>query len=227
MPVRITAADKLLVASLDVGGSDRSPFSAEELVVGAWKRFPDAFGLRGILDDDGVPLYPDSNRVFAEIMGSKPLRKNGLLRKVGDKRYQITEAGLRRARALAGQEYEATSRRSLSRSLQDSLKRLVMSKAAEKRRTGRNIDLTFHDACGYWGITPRSSAMDLEAKLAHVFAVLREAAEYAGAASVDLGKGLTVTTDEISDLQALHEDLQDRFRDELIAIRRRTDERRV
>ena len=226
MAIRLTVADRILLAALDLGGANRESFTAEELVVAAWRHFPEAFGLRGILDDGGVPLHPDSNRVFAEIMGSKPLRKNGLLEKVGDKRYQLTEAGLQRSSALSGQTYEARSRRSLGRPLQDGLRRLVTSRAAEKSRSARSDDLTFHDACGFWGITPRSSANALAARLAETESILAAAKSYAGGGSVDLGKRKQVDADEIGRLVRLNTLLQDRYSTELSAIRQRTDERR-
>ena len=90
-PLSIT--EKLLLSALDLEENGRCPFSAEDLVVSAWKKFPDAFGLAGYRDTNSQLCYPDSYRVFAEIMGSKPIRKRGLLRKVGTKMYQLTEAG--------------------------------------------------------------------------------------------------------------------------------------
>lgn len=225
--MKLTVADRLLISALDLGGPERSSFTAEELVVSAWQHFPESFGLRGILDDDGIPLHPDSNRVFAEIMGSKPLRKNGLLDKVGDKRYQLTEAGLQRARVIAGKKHETGSRRSLSRPLQDAIRRLATSRAREKQVDTRLEAVTFHDAASFWGITPRSSANSLEARLAETNAVLTEATDYAGTGSIDLGSGREVSSAVISDLVTLHEYLQDRFSSELSAIRQRTDERKV
>ena len=90
---KLSIADKLLIAALDIEKAGKKEFSAEDLVVSAWKKFPDAFGLQGYLDENGKSIYPNSNRVYAEIMGSKPLRKRGLFQKVGNKMYKLTEAG--------------------------------------------------------------------------------------------------------------------------------------
>src|SRR3989337_1721776 len=98
----LSISEKLLLAAYSLEEDGRRPFSAEELVVSAWRKFPDAFGLAGHRDDDGRLSYPDSNRVFAEIMGSKPIRKRGLLTKVGSKMYQLTEVGREHARLLLG-----------------------------------------------------------------------------------------------------------------------------
>src|SRR4030042_287505 len=94
--------NKLLVAAYALEAEGRLRFSAEDLVVIAWKMYPEAFGLAGYNDNQGRPIYPNSNRVYAEIMGSKPLRKNGWLRKVGSKIYQLTEAGRSKARLVSG-----------------------------------------------------------------------------------------------------------------------------
>ena len=72
-----------MIAAIDLEESGKRPFTAEDFVVNAWKNFPDAFGLSGHLDESGNRKYPDSNRVYAETMGSKPIRKKGFLEKVG------------------------------------------------------------------------------------------------------------------------------------------------
>ena len=94
--------EKLLLSAYELELDGKKPFTAEDLVVSSWQNFPDAFGLQGYRDSEGNLLHPDSNRVFAEIMGSKPIRKRGLLIKVGVKQYQLTEAGEELARLLKG-----------------------------------------------------------------------------------------------------------------------------
>src|SRR5688500_7047042 len=82
----------------------RTPFSAEELVVEAWRRFPDAFGF--IADGES---FPDSHRVAMEIMGSKPLSKLGYLERVGSKLYRLSTAGTHAARRLGDDKAGETS----------------------------------------------------------------------------------------------------------------------
>jgi hypothetical protein len=221
----LTVADRLLISALALEGDEESSFTAEQLVVSAWKRFPESFGLRGILDAEGSPRYPDSNRVFAEIMGSKPLRKNGYMEKVGDKTYRLTHAGRQRAMVLAGRDDDSLARRSLSRGLQDSLRRLSRTRAVEKYGSGRQMEITFLDACGYWGISPRSSAMDLEAKLAGTAAVIGEVSDYAQGNPVQITRSEVITSEDIQRLAEVHDFLQERFVAELMVIRARTDER--
>ena len=93
----LTVHEKLLLAAADLDAEGKPRFSAEDLVVAAWRRDPEAFGLAGYPDEEtGRPRFPNSNRVFAEIMGSKPIRKQGLLMKAGTKMFAITEAGRQR-----------------------------------------------------------------------------------------------------------------------------------
>lgn len=223
----LTVAEKLLAAALSLDAGERRSFTAEQLVVAAWEHYPDAFGLRGILDEDGTPRHPDSNRVFAEIMGNKPLRRDGYLDKVGKKTYQLTEAGRLRAAAVRGVQPDEGPRRALSRNLQNDLRRVYRSRAAAKCRDGHPENTTFNDACGFWGISPRSSANDLKAKLAHTGAVIEAARDFAAAGAVllDPSTGLAITGDDLDSLETLSRDLETRFHAELAVIRRRVDER--
>lgn len=223
----LSIADKLLLAAYDLEESGHRPFSAEDLVVAAWRKFPDAFGLAGYRDADGTLLYPDSNRVFAEIMGTKPMRSRGLLAKVGNKMYQLTEAGREYVRLLAsrsGAPY--IERAGLAREVQSELKRLLVSRANEKYRSGRLADLTFPDACAFWRISPRSSAIELQGRLANFSAVLTTAktAIQRQALTFEHG-GQTFSVQDLDGLLHLHGHLLERFQTEIAVIQKRTDER--
>ena len=170
---KLSVYDKLLIAAFGLSLDGRSPFSAEDLVVAAWKMFPNTFGLSGHHDADGRPLYPDSNRVFAEIMGSKPIRKRGFLVKVAQKMYDITQMGrdvasqLEASRGISGRKEDRAARVRLSRDVLAELRRLLGSRAVQKVDNAQIDALTFHDACLFWGITPQSSAIELDGKLAN------------------------------------------------------------
>lgn len=126
----LSVSDKLLVAACRL--EERVPlFSAEDLVVAAWEYYPDTFGLRGHPSSSGKALYPDSNRVFAEIMGSKPLRARGLLEKTGSKTYRLTGAGRQRARTLAAIPVTNSAvRATWDRRMLDEFRKLRVSRAA-------------------------------------------------------------------------------------------------
>ena len=108
-------------------------------------------------------MYPDSNRVFAEIMGTKPARKNGWIEKTGDKRYRLSEAGRQKVGELSGKT--STRKAGLDRTTILRVQRLLGSRAVSKYRTGRESEITFLDACSLWGITPRSNLKELTVRL--------------------------------------------------------------
>ena len=224
-PLRIP--EKLLLAAYNLEESGHRPFTAEDLVVMAWQKFPDAFGLRGYCNDKGRLSFPDSNRVFAEIMGSKPIRKRGLLVKVGQKMYQLTEAGREHARLLLGRlSRSPIEKAGLDREVQQGLKRLFTSKATEKHKNNRLDDLTFHDACAFWGISPRSSAIQLEGRIANFIGIIEAARKAAQEKAVTFEHGgQAYSGNDLDNLLEVHRELLKRFHSEIGVIQKRTDER--
>ncbi len=224
---KLTVPEKLLLAASELEEKGFRPFSAEQLVVSAWQKFPDTFGLAGYRGVNGELSYPDSNRVFAEIMGSKPIRKRGMLEKVGSKMYQVTEAGHQHAQSLLFQsERLSIQKASLPREVARELKRLFGSKAVEKIKSNRNDDLTFYDACAFWRISPRSSAIELEGRLANLERVIESALKIVRrkSASFEHG-GHAFGRSDLDVLLDVHRKLQEKFHEELRIIRKRTDER--
>ena len=230
MPLRLSIADKLLIAAFEIEESGSGQFSAEDLVVSAWKKFPDAFGLQGYLDSEGRPIYPNSNRVYAEIMGSKPLRKQGLFQKVGNKMYRLTEAGRNRARLVANsKEHGAPEKWALAREKVDQIRRLFESKTAQKFRAGELEDISFFDACGFWGISSRSGAKDLWSRFADIESIIEEAKKALGSRhSVSSKHGsVPYTAEDIENLCRMHKILQQRFEKDIELIEKRKDERKI
>lgn len=227
---RLSVADKLVLAASDLDREGRRRFSAEDLVVAAWRRFPDVFGLAGYRDDSGRLAYPDSNRVFAEIMGSKPIRQRGFLTKVGNKMYQLTDAGREYARALSETSGEIpVTKAGLARPTLEAIKKLLGSKAVEKIKNKRVDDVTFYDACAFWGISPMSSAIELEGQVANlkeIVASAREAIRQHRVATFSHG-GSSFGASDLDTLLEVNQFLQSKFATELDVIRRRTDERKV
>jgi hypothetical protein len=91
----LTLPEMILLAAYKLEQQGHSPFSAEDLIVAAWKEFPNAFGLRGYADQ-----YPDANRVLSAIMGERGLAKRGWLAKVGQKLYSVSREGQRIAKRI-------------------------------------------------------------------------------------------------------------------------------
>jgi hypothetical protein len=224
--LKLSVVDKLVRAALDLERAGHRPFTAEDLVVSAWKAYPDTFGLPGHTGQRGERLYPDSNRVFAEIMGSKPIRQKGWLMKVGNKLYQLTEAGRQHGASLSGSESTGAEKIALGRERREEIERLLRSKAAEKFRNGGADEITFHDACGFWKISAGSAAIEFTGRFNNIQSLL-EAAKQAA-----LGKdftfrhgGVSLTLSDLSGLQDLNDFMRERFRLEIGVILRRTDQR--
>lgn len=225
---RVTVPEKLLIAALEVRKRSAT-FTAEDLIVEAWRRYPDTFGLSGYSD-----RYPDSNRVLTNIMGTKGMRGKGWLRKVGEKQYRLTSTGLSDGETLlrgvtqATGESSAYLRAELDRQTTAALQRLLSTGAARKALEARSETISFHDACGFWDITARSNANTLNVRLADTHVLLDRAM---GALSgKDESEGLKlssgfVTKAQIMSLRNLHNEMLSRFKNETDIIRRRTDER--
>lgn len=227
----LTVPEKLLLGALKA--REISPtFSAELLVVQAWRLFPDTFGLAGFSQQ-----YPDSNRVLTNIMGTKGMRGKGWLRKVGEKQYRLSSSGLSEATRLL--EREATDsasserphqalRAELDRQVTQSLERILNTPAAQRALNGEDGLITFHDACGFWDITVRSNANTLLARLRDQETLLKTALQAVNSPDGEHSLKLRfqdVTGEEIAELLSLHHRLQESFRTELDIIRKRTDER--
>ncbi len=220
---KLTVVDRIVLAAADIDSSGKS-FTAEDLIVAAWKRFPEQFGLQGF-----AHLYPDSNRVLTKIMGSEsPLRKGGLLRKVGTKRYKLTDAGREAARRLSSSETGGDGRlSSLSRSAVGIIKQMLTSSAYA--RHVRAERLTFGDVCGFWNISPRSNAFQLASRVQEAATALDLAIRFASDAggTTSLPGDVRVRLKDLEELRELAQKIERDFATELSVIRSRQDERKA
>lgn len=224
---KYTLAEKLLLAAIRLREREKT-FSAEDLVVQAWEAYPDSFGLSGYSNK-----YPDSNRIFTKIMGSRGLRGKGWIKKVGQKQYQVTSKGIKEAAEIAREKGEANSqekllRAELRRNAGVALERVLDSKASDKVLGKRKGDVSFYDACGFWDITARSNAKTLNVRLEETEILLEECLRLLDNSEGSSGLKLSHHAVSESDLKALlqaHKDMQKKFKDELAILRKRTDER--
>jgi|SRR5579864_4314683 len=219
----LSVADKLVIAAAALD-EQTGAFTAEDLVVEAWQQFPETFGLRGHLDDSNQPRFPDSNRVFAEIMGNHTVRKNGWIEKVGNKRYRLSDVGRQRAYEVTGRS--STRKMVLDRAATDRVRKLLNSRAMLKRRENREESITFLDACSLWGINPRSNLKELVQKFADFDRLLDVVEQAVGDREFVLRHGETpYTAVDVTDLRNLSEALRTRFSGEIATIRERRTER--
>jgi hypothetical protein len=219
-----TVPEMILLAAWDLEQQGQSPFSAEALIVTSWQKFPRAFGLKGYADQ-----YPDSNKVLASIMGTKGLTRRSLLVKMGQKLYALTREGRTVVVGLLDEDAgaaepppPAAESVKVSREQEKFLLGLLGSTAVQKHDEGRRNELTFADACRFWGITENMYGDALDGRLDRVQSSLMALARSMGKASADLSNGRSVSPDEINRLCQVHAYLEDRFARHLTLLRNRS-----
>lgn len=215
-----TFPEKILLAANQLEQEGQSPFSAEALIVASWQKFPKTFGLKGYTE-----LYPDSNKVLSSIMGEKGLARRGWLVKMGQKLYSLSREGrLVVHRILEGGEAPSpTSTNKLTREHDRLLLGLLNSPAVEKYLENRKQELTFADACRFWGITDTMHGEALDARMNRMRLQLADFERLVGMSGIDLSNGRNVSLDDIAQLNAVNEYLQERFARHLTLLRTRVE----
>ncbi|MBL8794159.1 MAG: hypothetical protein JNM56_09655 [Planctomycetia bacterium] len=216
-----TVSEKILLAAFDLEEEGQSPFSAEALIVKSWQKFPKAFGLKGYADQ-----YPDSNKVLTSIMGEKGLTRRGWLSKMGQKLYTLTREGRQMVRKLGHEEVAAAApverANKPSRDQEKFLLGLLGSPAVEKYQQGLKLELTFADACKFWGISENLRGEALDARMDRLRAGLTEMDRLVGSGGgVDLSNGRNIGKDEMKQIHKVDEYLSERFGRHLSLLRNR------
>jgi hypothetical protein len=213
-----TVPEKILLAAHQLEEQGQSPFSAEALIVASWQKFPRTFGLKGYTDQ-----YPDSNKVLSSIMGERGLTRRGWLAKMGQKLYALTREGQQVVLRLqeGGEPPPVAAPVHMPRDLEKQLLTLFSSYAATKFEEGLKEELTFADACRFWGITENLHGEALTARLDRTRALLGDVERMVGAGSAELSNGRSVSKDDLNLLMAVHEYLAERFQRHLSLLRSR------
>jgi hypothetical protein len=214
-----TVPEKILLAAYELEEQGQSPFSAEALIVASWQKFPRTFGLKGYADQ-----YPDSNKVLTSIMGEKGLTRRGWLAKMGQKLYSLTREGRVVVRRLLHDgEPLATEAPSpkLSRDQEKFLLGLLSTPAVEKFQEGLKLELTFADACKFWGIAENQHGEAIDARLNRLRAGLAEVEHLLGSGGADLSTGRNVSAGDIALIHRVDDYLKDRFGRHLSLLRSR------
>ena len=211
--VEMTVPQKILLAASRLEDKGDTPFSAEALIVGSWQANPRTFGLKGVAE-----LYPDSNRVLACIMGEKGLARRGWLLKVGKKLYSLSRQGRDEvARLLDGGAAPAPKRRSLparvkvSRGLEERLVALFTATAVRRFKEGLKREISFRDACRFWGLTEEMRGEAVDEALNKVPATLTEVEKLFIGETVELSNGQIVSETDLKSITAVHDFLADQF----------------
>jgi hypothetical protein len=213
-----TVPEKILLAALDLEEQGQSPFSAEALIVAAWQKFPQAFGLKGYAE-----LYPDSNKVLSSIMGVRGLAGRGWLAKVGQKLYVLSREGRQLVRRLLndGSAVPQDPAVKLSRDQEKLLGGLWASTAFEKFGEGRKVEITFSEACAFWGVNESMRGDAVKARLDHLRAELAGLERLLTIGDSTLSNGRSVALADVNRLHDIDVYLLERFSRHLSLLRSR------
>jgi DNA-binding PadR family transcriptional regulator len=212
-----TASEKILLAADHLDKQGRSPFTAETLIVTAWRQYPETFGLRGYIDQ-----HPDSNKVLASLMGEKGLARRGWLVKMGKKEYALTREGRRILARLLQQEEPAPAKTiRLPRDKERLLVALLDSTALTKMEEGRKNELTSADAWRFWDITQNLRGEAVDEHLRRVEQLLQELEKDLAQTDVEMPGGRVVTAGDVRVLANVHRYMADRFAQHLNLLRNR------
>ena len=214
-----TVPEKILLAAETLEKQGQSPFTAEMLIVASWQRFPTTFGLKGFAEK-----YPDSNKILSSIMGEKGLARRGWLVKMGQKLYAMTREGRNVVRRVMLQEEEpapAGATQRLNRDHDRFLKSLFDSSAVHKFEENRKQDLSFADACRFWGVTENMRGDELDDRLEEIDKMLAELDRMLADSDAEATGGRVVTAGDIRVMTNIHRYMQDRFERHLNLLRSR------
>lgn len=190
---------KILVAMHRLSQGRAVLLDYDDIVVEAFKMFPDEFALRK------HPEYPDSSDIHKPLYGA--LKKQGMVRSA-DKRFALTPRGVEAAErliAVAGNLLEsAPSPGRLTRDVEDQIDRMLASDAFRLFRDSEQDRILDTDFYAFLGCTVRTEPATFIGRLASS----REAIEVA----VELGKPDPDAVDSLKELFAF---LQKRFHREI------------
>ncbi len=209
----ITTAQKILIAAYNLEQQGHSPFSAELLIVTAWKSDPLTFGLRSFSQ-----IHPDSSKVLSHLAGPGGLPDRGWLDSETTKMYSLTEKGREVAVELLGR---STIPQQLSPEQVELLEHLLISEAHHRLEQHLQHELTFVDACRFWRVNDQLHSVVIDQKLQAVRDVIVIVSEQVGSTEAVMPNGRQVSCGEILSLRDLNEVLEGRFRRHLNRLRAR------
>lgn len=186
----LTRPQKILAVIFDLCGGKQKAIQYEDIVVAAFKRYPEDFQLRG------YPQYPDSSDIHKPLY---EMKSQGLVRSA-NKTFELTQRGLEVASKLVHAEADDKDR--LTKQEETEIKRVLNSAAFRLFQEDRKESILDTDFYEYLGITVRTSRADCHGRLNNV--------EHAVAAQA------TKRADRLSPaLRSLHEFLVSKFKSDI------------
>ena len=145
----LTFDELIIKAALSLSKGDlKKSFSAEDLLVEAWKKNKSSFGLRGHEDE-----YPYSNKIYKKIDGKNGLVERGLLKKNGQRVYKLTEVCLSIGISLEELNKEEYGMK-LERQLNENISKIINHEVFKKWLEDPEQPKRFREAGWFWGIAP-------------------------------------------------------------------------
>lgn len=186
----LTKPQKILAVIFDLCGGEQKALQYEDIVVAAFKRYPEDFQLRG------YPQYPDSSDIHKPLY---EMKSQGLIRSA-NKTFELTQRGLEVASKLVYAKAENKDR--LTKQEENEINRILNSAAFRLFHEGRKESILDTDFYEYLGITVRTSRADCCGRLNNV--------EHAVAAHA------TKRVDRLSPaLRSLHDFLISKFKSDI------------
>ncbi len=212
---------QVLLAALDCSGGDpRKSFTAEDLLLAAWKRDPLAWGLRAHEKE-----HPDSEKIYTEIDRVSVSGRNvqgglvgiGLLEKVRKRTYRLTPKGLAEASAVAGAD--PTSRAKAERTLANAIGAILSHPVFVNWQKDAATPRLFRDAGHFWGIAPGTPPSVIRARISetdHTLATAQSLLDENGANEISARHGKALfDRNDIQRALEFHSTLKQRFASDL------------
>jgi hypothetical protein len=152
----LTRPQKILAVMFDLCKGEPTALQYEDIVVAAFKHYPEDFQLRG------YPQYPDSSDVHKPLY---EMKQQGLLRSA-NKTFELTARGLEVAAKLMHSETENKDR--LTKLEESEINRIVSSAAFGLFQEGRKDSILDTDFYEYLGVTVRTSRANCLGRLSNV-----------------------------------------------------------
>ena len=152
----VSKPDKILTVMFDLSGAEPKALLYEDIVVAAFRRYPEDFQLRG------YPEYPDSSDIHKPLY---KMKRDGLVRSA-NKSFMLTPMGIGVAQKLTGTP-DATRDR-LTKPEENEIVRITKSQAFQlflADQKSRILDTDFYD---YLGVSVRTPKGDFLGRLATV-----------------------------------------------------------
>lgn len=165
----------------------------EDIVVEAWKLWPEEFGLRGYVHE-----HPDSSDLHKPLYG--PLKREGLVRNA-NKKFGLTEHGLAAVeRAMAGHQRGRDDRGRLDRNEKAEILRLADRPAV--RMLPQPNELLDTDLYDFYGVTVRTSPAEFDGRIKTVDAAIDAAVKI---------KDPSISLETVAMVAATRDALKDRW----------------